>query len=95
MDAPQFLLIVAITITTILVVITGLQLIFVLRELRTAIKKNGHLLIHLEKKEDKVEKTKEKKYQKKPTTLHSILGKIRILTPSHSSKNKRFFIKDK
>ena len=94
MDAPQFLLIVAITVTTILVVVTGLQLIFVLRELRSAIKKNGHLLANLEKKEIKEEKAKEKKYQKKLSTLHSILGKIRILAPSNSSKNKRFFIKD-
>ncbi|OGK53411.1 hypothetical protein A2970_02540 [Candidatus Roizmanbacteria bacterium RIFCSPLOWO2_01_FULL_44_13] len=94
MDAPQFLLIVAITVTTILVVVTGLQLIFVLRELRSAIKKNGHLLVNLEKKEIKEEKTKEKKYQKKLSTLHSILGKIKLLVPSHSNKGKRFFIKD-
>lgn len=95
MDAPQFLLIVAITVTTILVVVTGLQLIFVLKELRTAIQKNGHLLTNLDKKEVKEEKAKEKKYQKKLSTLHSILGKIKLLAPSHSSKNKRFFIKER
>lgn len=94
MDAPQFLLIVAVTVTTILVVVTGLQLIFVLRELRMAIKKNGHLLTNLEKKEVKEEKDKEKKYQKKLSTLHSILGKIKLLAPSSTHKNKKFFIKE-
>lgn len=87
------LLIVAITVTTILVVVTGLQLIFVLRELRAAIKKNGHV-VSFDKKEAKDEKAKEKKYQKKPSTLHSIIGKIRLLAPSSSHKNKRFFIKE-
>ena len=95
MESSQLLLIIAITITTILIVVVGLQLIFFLKELRKAISKNGDIMTQLEKKHVVAEKHKGSVHHKGSPTLHAILDRIRILSPHDNSKNKRFFIKEK
>lgn len=97
MDATQFLLTVVLTATTILTVIIGLQLIFVLKELRRTIKKIGVFVDEIEHSEVKKDIGEHKKQliNKKHLALHSILDKIKILSPSLSLKTKRFFIKEK
>lgn len=94
MESSQLLLIIAITITTILIVVVGLQLIFFLRELRRAIGKNGEVISHLDKKHAASQKHEVSRHRSSPT-LHGILDRIRILSPHDNSKNKRFFIKEK
>jgi len=96
MEINQLLITVALTVTTLLVVAVGLQLIFALKELRTAIKKAGILIDDLEKEEMKFtqDKTKDKTLVKKHLALHSILDKMRILTPRHTAKTKKVFTKD-
>lgn len=49
MDPTQLLLSVVLTVSTILLVIVGVQLIFVLKELRTAIKKINGIIASFEK----------------------------------------------
>ncbi len=49
MDTTQLLLTVVLTVTTILLVIIGIQLIFVLKELRTTIKKVNGIIEGFEK----------------------------------------------
>jgi hypothetical protein len=93
MESSQLLLTIAITITTILVVLTGLQLMFVLKELRRALKESKHSIWRPDKHEEK-ETRHVKDHSKKMVSIHSVLDKIRILAPSHSSKNKKFFIKE-
>lgn len=93
MDSGQLLLTIAITITTILVVLTGIQMLFALKELRRAIKKSGNMIWRLDKHQEK--EPAKKDHGKKQATIHSVLDKIRILVPSSEAKNKRFFIKEK
>ncbi|PIQ72941.1 hypothetical protein COY13_02365 [Candidatus Roizmanbacteria bacterium CG_4_10_14_0_2_um_filter_36_35] len=97
MDTTLFLLTAVITITTVLLVIIGLQLVFVLREIRLTVKKIGVFVEDLENIESKKEIPAEKKQliRKKHLALHSILDKIRILSPSLSLKTKKFFVKEK
>lgn len=92
METSQLLLTIAITVTTILVVLTGLQLLFALKELRKALKESKQSIWKLEAKEEK--EVKHKGHTKKQATMHSVLDKIRILVPTSTSKNKRFFIKE-
>ncbi len=93
MESSQLLLTIAITITTILVVLTGLQLMFVLKELRRALKDSKKAIWKFEEKSE--DKTVKHAHHKKPATMHAVLDKIRILVPSDDTKNKRFFIKEK
>ena len=97
MDTTQFLLTITLTITTVLLVITGLQLVFVLREVRLTVKKIGSFVDDLDNVESKKETTPEKKQliKKKHLALHSIIDKIRILSPNLSLKTKKFFVKEK
>lgn len=81
-----------------MVVIVGLQLIFVLKELRKTIKKIGNFIDEFEKIEKNKDSSLNQKKQiihKKKVALHSILDKIKILSPTLSSKTKKFFIKEK
>lgn len=94
MESSQLLLTIAITITTILVVITGLQLMFVLKELRKALKESKHAIWKIDKHEEKQLKHG-KEHHRKSITIHSVLDKIRILSPSQTSGSKKFFIKEK
>jgi len=86
------LLTLAITVTTILVVVTGLQLIITLKEIRQAIKKIGSDALVQNKKTHKPDRPKNS--QKKPTSLIGIIGRIRTLLPAPTEKNKKFFIKE-
>lgn len=97
MDTTQFLLTIILTITTVLSVIIGLQLVFVLREIRLTVKKIGTFVEDLENIELKKDVSPEKKqlFKKKHLALHSIIDKIRILSPNLSVKTKKFFIKEK
>lgn len=97
MDTTQFLLTAVLTITTVLLIIIGLQLVFVLKEIRLTIKKIGVFVDDLENIESKKEVSPEKKQliKKKHLALHSILDKIRILSPNLSLKTKKFFVKEK
>lgn len=78
-------------------VIVGLQLIFVLKELRKTIKKIGNFVDEFEEIEKNKNSLNQKKQiiHKKKVALHSILDKIKILSPTISSKTKKFFIKEK
>lgn len=49
MDTTQFLLTIVLSITTVLLIIIGIQLIFVLREVRKALKKVNHIVEGVEK----------------------------------------------
>lgn len=78
-------------------VVVGIQLIFVLRELRKTIKKIGNFVDEVDKVEEKKEISNQRKQliHKKKVGLYSILDRIKILSPTLSSKTKKFFIKDK
>ncbi|KKQ24332.1 MAG: hypothetical protein US40_C0005G0006 [Candidatus Roizmanbacteria bacterium GW2011_GWC2_37_13] len=97
MDTTQFLLTAVLTITTVLLIIIGLQLVFVLKEIRSTIKKIGVFVEDLENVDFKKEVPAEKKQliRKKHLALHSILDKIRILSPNLSLRTKKFFVKEK
>lgn len=97
MDTTQFLLTAVLTITTVLLIIIGIQLVFVLKEIRLTIKKIGVFVDDLENIESKKEVSPEKKQliKKKHLALHSILDKIRILSPNLSLKTKKFFVKER
>ena len=96
MEINQLLITVALTVTTLLVVAVGLQLIFALKELRKTIKKAAVLIDDIENGEIKMssDMVKDKVIIKKHLALHSILDKMRILTPRHTAKNKKLFVKD-
>jgi len=95
MDITQVLLIIALSITTILVVAVGLQLISTLKDFRRALKKTSNFIGDLEKREKKpAGKTEKTASLKKNISVHSIIDKIRILAPQNESKRKKFFIKD-
>ncbi len=49
MDTPQLLLSVALTVSTILLVVVGIQLIFILKELRLVLKKINEIIAAFEK----------------------------------------------
>lgn len=85
------------TTTTVLSVIIGLQLVFVLREIRLTVKKIGAFVEDLEEIETRKEFSPEKKQliKKKNLALHTIIDKIRILSPNLSLKTKKFFVKEK
>ncbi len=97
MDTTQLLLTIVLTVTTVLMVVIGLQLIFVLREIRKTIKKIGVFVDEIEEVESKKEVPNQKKQQlqKKHLALHSILDKIKFLSPSLSMKSKKFFVKER
>jgi hypothetical protein len=83
MDATQFLLSTAVTITTVLLIIVSVQLISLLKQLKKdhVIKKSEHPSI-VGKKDIVI---------KKKVNLHSLLEKIKILTPHKHSSKKKFF----
>lgn len=83
MDTTQFLLSTAVTITTILLVIVSLQLISLLKQF-----KKDHVI----KKSENLPTIRKKDItMKKRVNLHSLLEKIKILTPYNRSSKKKFF----
>ncbi|MBI5122259.1 hypothetical protein HZA75_00210 [Candidatus Roizmanbacteria bacterium] len=82
MDTTQFLLSTAVTITTILLIIVSLQLISLLKQLKSN-PKSDHVIKKPENKKSHI--------VKKKINLTSLLGKIKILTPHNHSLKKKFF----
>ena len=87
MDTTQLLLSTAVTITTVLLILVSLQLIYLLKQLKGSIK-NDRVVKNPENlpaggKKDKV--------IKKKVNLTSLLEKIKILTPHNHSPKKKFF----
>jgi len=92
MDNIQLLLIAILIITTILMIVVGMQLILTLSEIRKTFKTNGLRLEKVNKHEINAKKIPDKK---KYSGIHSIIDKIRILSPESHIKRKKFFVKDK
>ncbi len=93
MDSIQLLLIAILIITTILMIVVGMQLILTLSEIRKTFKKTNSL------KPEKVNKhetnIKKPLNKRKYSGIHSVIDKIRILLPIPHTKRKKFFVKDK
>lgn len=86
MDTTQFLLSTAVTITTILLIIVSIQLILLLKQLKKDhVKGSDHII--------KSPEIKKEKSVKKKVNLHSLLEKIKILTPHHNNTLKKKFFK--
>jgi len=83
MDATELLLSTAVTITTVLLIVVGLQLISLLGHLKNT-NKNDH-------ETKKPEIKKEKVNVKKKISLTSLLGKIKGFTPYDHPHKKKFF----
>jgi len=93
MDSIQLLLIAVLIITTILMIVVGMQLIITLNEIRKTFKKTNDLK---PEKANKHETNIKKSFNKrKYSGIHSIIDKIRILSPVSHSKRKKIFVKDK
>jgi len=92
MDTTQFFLSIILTITTILLIIIGVQLIFILKELKKTIKKTGKFVIDSEivTASDKKDHHQKKQFvEKKHSSFYSLLQKIKILSPPNP-KTKKF-----
>lgn len=91
MDTTQLLLSTAVTITTILLIIVGIQLISLLKQLKGNTK-NDHAV---KKPENPLRQLadggKKDKMIKKKVNLTSLLEKIKILAPYDRSPKKKFF----
>ncbi len=87
MDTTQFLLSTAVTITTILLIIVSLQLISLLKQLKSN-PKSDHVV---KKPESPPAGGKKSHIIKKKVNLTSLLEKIKILTPHNHSPKKKFF----
>ncbi len=87
MDTTQFLLSTAVTITTILLIIVSIQLISLLKQLKSN-PKNDHII---KKQESPSVGGKKSHIIKKKVNLTSLLEKIKILMPHSHSLKKRFF----
>ena len=86
MDTTQFLLSTAVTITTILLIIVSLQLISLLKQLKSYTK-NDYVV---KKNVSTPAGGKKDKVVKKKVNLTSLLEKIKILSP-HNPPKKKFF----
>jgi uncharacterized membrane protein len=82
MDTTQLLLSAAVTITTILLIIVSIQLIYLLKQLKTNIK-GDQVIKSPDHKKDKV--------VKKKANITSLLSRLNILTPHDHSSKKKFF----
>lgn len=82
MDTTQFLLSTAVTITTILLIIVSIQLISLLKQLKSNTK-NDYVIKKPESKKGHI--------IKKKVNLTSLLEKIKILMPHSRSLKKKFF----
>jgi hypothetical protein len=92
MDSIQFLLIAILMITTILMIVVGIQLISTLNEIRKSLKKTNDF------KPDKISKhqadIKRHSNKRNYSGIHSVIDKIRVLSPA-TQKRKKFFVKDR
>lgn len=93
MDSIQLLLIAILIITTILMIVVGMQLILTLSEIRKTFKKtNSFRPEKVNKHEVNIKKSFDKR---KHSGIHSVIDKIRILLPVSRTRRKKFFVKDK
>lgn len=93
MDSIQLLLIAVLIITTILMIVVGMQLILTLNEIRKTFKKTNNFKPEkINKHEIKIKKSFDKR---KYSGIHSVIDKIRILSPGSHIKRKKFFVKDR
>lgn len=76
MDNPQILIIAVITTITIIAIIIGIQLIFLLKDLRSAIKKINQIIDDPSKDNN----LKKNFNEQKKTYLYSVLNKINLLS---------------
>lgn len=77
-------------------IVIGIQLIFLIKEIRSTIKKIVYFIDDNNIKNDKINKQNQKHLiEKKQTTLYTILNKINFFSPKSSFKSKKLFIKDK
>lgn len=83
MDSTQLLLSVILTVTTILMIVVGIQLIFLLRDLRVSIKKVNGIIEGFEK----VGMTVEHGFEQFTGFLHGIKTIFKIVDVVHSKKN--------
>jgi hypothetical protein len=85
-------LIAVLMITTILMIVVGIQLVSTLNEIRKSLKTTNNL------KPDKTNKhqTDIRKHSDKRnySGIHSVIDKIRVLSPA-TQKRKKFFVKDR
>jgi len=90
MDTIQLLLIIILTITTILMIVVGVQLIVTLKEIRKSLlqTKKDHKL-------DNKQTQKDNTHKKNHLSIHAVMGRINSLSPKLNEKNKKFFIKAK
>ena len=92
MDSIQLLLIAILIITTILMIVVGIQLISTLSEIRKTVKINSMKPEKINRHEVNIKKNSDKK---RYSGMHSIIDKMRILSPVLHSKRKKFFVKDR
>ncbi len=86
MDTGQLLLTISIIITTIFIVIVGIQLVFLIKDIRKSLNHPA---------EEHKKKSLPHRIVKKPVSLLPILDKVRFLSPNKESSRKKFFVKDK
>lgn len=91
MDNFQILIIIIVTTITILTIIIGFQLLFVLKDLRSLIKKVPYFITE---KKNKIDEKKTFSQEKK-SNIYSILNKIKILSPKNNKQSKKVFLKTK
>lgn len=90
MDTTQFLLSTAVTITTILLIIVGIQLISLLKQLKSY-PKNDYIIKKQSPLRQSADGEKKDREIKKKVNLTSLLEKIKILTPHKNFPKKKFF----
>lgn len=83
MDATQLLLSVVLTVTTILLVVVGIQLIFILKDLRKTIKKVNGIVEEFEK----MGTTVEHGFSELTGFFHGAKALFKIIDIIHSKKN--------
>ncbi len=94
MDQTEIIAIIIITITTILMIAVGIQLISLIKDLRKTIKKIYYSLDEEDLKKSP-HKAGDKKTHKKILIINSILDKIKVLTLDLRNKPKKVFVKEK
>lgn len=95
MDQTEIITLIILTITTVLMIFIGVQLISLIKELRKTIKKISHSLDdeNFEKNNKKIHHKKNN--HKKLLVINSILDKIKVLSPNLQNKSKKIFLKEK
>ncbi|GAB4219210.1 MAG: hypothetical protein Fur009_4220 [Candidatus Microgenomates bacterium] len=95
MVTEQLLLIIIITTSTFLMIVVGIQLIFILKEIRLMIKKISYSIDDVKLSENETHKKEiNHKHLKKYSTINTILNKISLFSPKLAQKSKKLFVKE-